>query len=473
MTYREALSYLHSFLNFEKISQFSYRRELNLKRMKAILSWFRNPQNQFRSVSIAGTKGKGSTAFFLERLLSSHGFRTGLYTSPHLSDFRERIRIGTEWIAKDDFSRLMSRIKRVVERRKKSIRRLGSITFFELSTTLAFLYFEEQKIDWAVLEVGMGGRLDATNVVKQSLSVITLIGMDHEEHLGHTLKLIAKEKAAIIKSSVPVICAEQKQEALKVIQTQAKKYGAPVYLLNRDFRATKIKLHPNGSKFNFQFRALNETVILRRSRRISARRFFAALRMTRVSSDDRTKTQFNQLELALPGSFQVRNASVALAAFESLADRFGFHLKSHEVYDALRRRDWWGRFEIIKRGGITYILDSAHNPESIRAASEHVRRFFKRKTIVTIFGISREKNARDLYAVLSQISDMMIITKAPQPRSQDPKTLVEQIEPRGIYSMSASLREALDLAQRISEKKTVILITGSLFLVGEARKLLA
>ena len=213
MNYTRALDYLFSFLNFEQ-TPFCYRREFNLKRMHLLLDWFGRPDQTFSSVLVAGTKGKGSTSNFLASVLTANGYRTGLYTSPHLMDPRERVRINGKAISKNDFANIIAEIRTVFRRRKKEIRQIGPVTFFEIFTLLAVLYFAKRKVVLGIFEVGMGGRLDATNALRPLVSIVTPISFDHEEHLGYTLAKIAREKAGVIKPHGRVVIAEQDRKSV-------------------------------------------------------------------------------------------------------------------------------------------------------------------------------------------------------------------------------------------------------------------
>ncbi len=249
MSYKLAISYIDSFTNYENKSNYSYRKSFNLNKVKDFFKTLNIPYNQLKVIHIAGTKGKGSTAHFCAYMLAASGLKVGLYTSPHLYDLRERISILTKRknkinrsnISKEDFSKIINSFKKKINKLKNN-----KPTYFELLTALALQYFHDKKCDIVVLETGMGGRLDATNVVKPLLSVITHIGYDHTDILGNTLAKIAKEKAGIIKPRTAVICAQQDLKVKKIIEDTAKKQEAPVFIYGRDFKARK-----NKSYFDF------------------------------------------------------------------------------------------------------------------------------------------------------------------------------------------------------------------------------
>ena len=251
MQYDAAINYLSSFLNFERIP-FQYKRQFNLKRMEYFLDWFDHPEYLFSSVLIAGTKRKGSTANFLSSILSANRYSVGLYTSPHLSNPRERIRINGRAISEGDFAKLMTKIHGVLERRKREIISYGPITFFEVFTLLSILYFAAEKVDLGIFEIGMGGRLDATNVLNPLVSVITPISFDHEEHLGRTLTAIAREKAAIIRKEGCIVSGIQPPEAKRVIQSRIRRQKAKGYSYGSLFLTARERLFIHASIFDFK-----------------------------------------------------------------------------------------------------------------------------------------------------------------------------------------------------------------------------
>ena len=440
MQYQIALRYLYSFLNFERIP-FRYQRELNLRRMACLLNWFGHPEKAFASVVIAGTKGKGSTANFLASILSAHGHATGLYTSPHLMDPCERIRVDGRMISKRDFVRLLSFVRPVIERKRKEIISYGEITFFELFTLIAILYFAEWKVAFGIFEVGMGGRLDATNILKPLVSVITSISFDHEEHLGHTLFKIAREKAAIIKNKGWVVSARQKLEVRRVIQAEITKRKAKGLFLGSSFRVFQEKLSVRESRFNFEF----------------------------------GQNTWKELQIKLPGRFQVENAGCALAAACVLEKRSRLTLSDSAIKKGLLKAFWPGRFEVLKRGRKTIVLDGAHNDASMKEVLQAVKAFFPRKKCIVIFGISREKNLVRVLEPLLTRTHIFIATKSDNPRAQEPKVILETLSELGFKRptlWAENLSGALRLARPLAVKESALLITGSLFLVGQAREIL-
>ena len=251
MSYSKAVRYLLSLVNYEKIP-FQYGRAFDLKRMELLLVWLRHPERQFGSILIAGTKGKGSAAQFTASILAAHGHRTGLYTSPHLIDVRERIRVNGRMISRPEFTRCVAQVRRVIKGHQKELASLGPPTFFEALTLIAMLYFMKRRVRFGVFEVGMGGRLDATNALHPLVSVIAPVSFDHEEHLGRTLAKIAGEKAAIIKPNGIVVVGEQTGEAKRVIHAKAKKEHAKTFFFGSSFKVRNVRSGLWGSRFDFE-----------------------------------------------------------------------------------------------------------------------------------------------------------------------------------------------------------------------------
>jgi dihydrofolate synthase/folylpolyglutamate synthase len=438
MRYQTALNYLHSFLNYERLP-FRYHYELNLARMRRLLSWFGHPDKSFHTILVAGTKGKGSTANFLASLLSSHGLSTGLYTSPHLSDPRERIQIDGRMISKPDFAQLVERVRPVIERHKKEIASNGMITYFEMMTLFAVLYFARQKARFGIFEIGMGGRFDATNALKPVISVITPISFDHEEHLGNTLSRIAAEKAAIIQAGCEVVSAAQETEAERIIQKQARETKTKTFFLGKAFRVKHKAMTEKGSCFDFEMGG----------------------------------KAYRNLKIKLPGQFQIENASCALAAGCLLQKRKVLSLSEDCIKRGLAKTFWPGRFEVIRRKKQIIVLDGAHNDDSMRELVKAVKTFFPVKKYTAIIGLSREKNLkRTLTSLIPQINTI-IATKSRNIRAQEPRILLETLKEmrfKGVSFWASNIYEALKLAGKLKTQGAVLLITGSLFLVAEARE---
>lgn len=432
--YKQAQIYLDSFINYEKKVFFPYRKVLKLERVRYIFQKLSVPYQDLKVIHIAGTKGKGSTAAFCADLLAASGFRVGLYTSPHFLDMRERIKIvtgnfqpGGSMISKKDFVRILEGIKPVLE----NLEQKNKPTFFEVYTFIAFKYFLEKKVDFAVLETGLGGRLDATNIVTPLVSIITRIGYDHTNKLGTTLGKIAYEKAGIIKKTAAVVCGAQRKTAMRVIANKCRETGSPLFLYNRDFSAENIKVNRTDTSFSFRF-------------------------FDRITGN---------LKISLKGRVQTENASLAIAALFLLKEKGLIHRINLKCIENTFLE---GRFEIVKNNPLM-ILDVAHNQSSFLVLKENLKRYFSSKKIILIFAASKDKNVR---AMLNEIEfSQLIITRFNTLRSFSPEEIKQKINKKKCF-IAENIEEALKIAGRIFDKKSLILISGSFFLVAEAKQLL-
>jgi len=442
MTYPETIQYLESFINYEKIPTYPYKESLKLERIRDFLVTIDNPQDALRCLHIAGTKGKGSTSAFVAYILREAGYRVGLYTSPHLSDFRERIRIltpntehrtsNTEFegmIDKEELIDLVERLKPKIEIYQRNSK-YGPLSFFEVYTGLALVYFKEKKVDFAVLETGLGGRLDATNVVDPLICAITPISYEHTQKLGNTLTEIAQEKSGIIKNQNSiVISAPQEEEAQTVIRQRCRTVGVRLYEVNKDIFYEKIK-----DSFNV-WGVFGE---------------------------------YPLLKIRLLGNHQLINATVAVGVIEALRF-FGIYIDIDSIREGLYNTVWPGRCEIIKERPLI-ILDGAQNVASVKVLKETVKENFSSIDIILVLGISKDKDIKGICKQLYDFSDIIILTKANNPRATKPEVLAQYFKDKEIY-LTDEVKAALDLAKKKASLEDLILITGSLFVVGEARQL--
>lgn len=436
--YKEAENYLNSFINYERRPFFPYKESLKLKRAYNLFEYLSIPYQQLRAIHIAGTKGKGSTAYFCSFLLAASGYEVGLYTSPHLFDFRERIAIVQSSKLKVQISLISKRdVVRIVEDFRLKLKKLrlspelGKISFFEIYTALAFKYFLEKKVDLAILETGLGGRLDATNVVKPFVSVITHIGYDHTDKLGKKLSDIAYEKSGIIKEKVPVVCSSQETSSLAVIKNKCRLKKSSLFLLGRDFMAFNIRLKKNYTLFDFEFK------------------------------DVRLKN----LKISLKGKYQVENAALALAACCLLRKKELIRQKLN-FRQGLRDLDISGRFEIVSRNPLI-VVDIAHNVSSIAALNDNLKTYFPSKKIILIFSCSQDKDAKNMLRKISY--SHLILTRFNNPRSFEPDEL-RKMSPRKEAYIADSIKEAFRKALELyTSDDWAIVISGSLFLVSEAK----
>lgn len=463
MTYPEVIKYLDSFINYEILSQYPYGQSLRLERIQELLNTLGNPQDSSKCIHIAGTKGKGSTCAFIAYILRQAGFKVGLYTSPHLSDFRERIRILNSKFeirkSRIEFEGVISceELADLVERLRPKIdefnsqSRYGPLSFFEVYTALAFKYFTEKRIDFAVLETGLGGRLDATNTVNSLIAGITSISYEHTGQLGKTLTDIAHEKAGIIKvskcqsvrvSKPVVISAPQEKEVMKVIRDRCKQEGAILYEISKDIVFEKAESSSSPQGFNI----------------------------------DGIFGRLTDLKIKLLGRHQIINATLAVAVVLALNKFYQVRLDLDAIKKGLYNTIWPGRFEILLRGP-SVVLDGAQNVASAWALRETIIDNFPDKRIILILGISQDKDIAGICRVLIPLSDEIILTQADNPRAADVDVIEKNIScqlPVVSCQISKTKRveEAVKLAKRKARPNDLILVTGSLFLVGEARDIL-
>ena len=396
--------------------------DLRLDRMRQTLALFNHPENQFPSLHIAGTNGKGSTAALLHNILQQAGYRTALYTSPHLESFTERIRIGHEEIAQTEVVSLADEIwQRTAEANVP-------LTFFEFITVMAFIYFARNRVDVAVVEVGLGGRLDATNVVSPLVSVITTIAKDHEAYLGPDELSIAREKGGIIKPRIPVICGKVSEPVTEVLQEVARLRESPAYFL--------------GTSFSF------------------------LLKNERLFDYIGIKQNLSGLALALRGRHQLANASLALAALELVNEHFP--VPQAALRYGLETVRWPGRLEVISERPLV-ILDGAHNPEGVRALADALIELRQGRKIKLLFATMADKEWQLMLEMLAKLADEMIFTRVSMERSADPELLAKNIPvpipSRVIQDSQTALAALLDRAQ----PDDILVVAGSLYLLGEVR----
>ncbi|MDD4980522.1 MAG: bifunctional folylpolyglutamate synthase/dihydrofolate synthase [Candidatus Omnitrophica bacterium] len=456
MTYPQTIQYLESFVDYEKISAYPYKESLRLERVKDFLTLIGNPQDSLKCIHIAGTKGKGSACAFIAYILRQAGYRVGLYTSPHLSDFRERIRIlecqsvkvskcqGTEdfegMISQEDLTLLTERLKPAIQNYNKRCE-YGPLSFFEVYTSLAFVYFKEKSVDFTVLETGLGGRLDATNVVNPLVAAITPISYEHTQKLGNTLKEIAAEKAGIIKvsrcqgvkvSRSVVISAPQEDEALGVIRNRCKTLGARLLEVGKDILVTAYSLPLTAYRF----------------------------KVKGISGE------YANLKIRLLGKHQLINAAVAVGVIEALRV-YNIDVGMDAIRGGLYNTLWPGRCEVISPDPLI-VLDGAQNIASTQALKKTVKENFQYKRLILVLGISSDKDIKGICSELYELADEIILTKADNPRASEPEVLAQYFPGKKIH-MTDGVKEAKALARRLSQKEDLILVCGSLFVVGDFR----
>ncbi len=413
MNYPDSVQFLYSLGNEIKTAK------LGLERIRAVLEALGRPQDRLRFVHVAGTNGKGSTCAMIESALRAAGRRTGLFTSPHLAEPTERIRIDGRPISADRFAEAFNRVH--------SANALDlHTTYFETVTAMALLVFAEERVEAVVLEVGLGGRLDATNVVSPEICVITPVDFDHEAFLGKSLEAIAGEKAGILKPGVPAVFARQRPEAARVLDQRAAELSIPV-ALTANWSVCDLELDARGSRF-----------------RLSGER---------------------DLRLACPlaGEHQVENAVTATVALARLG------IADSAIEDGIARTRWPGRLErVSERPEI--ILDGAHNPAGARALAAYIDRFYSHRRVRLIYGAMRDKAIDEISGILFPRAQQVIVTAPQQARALAPEALRDIVGHADLRT-APTLRDALALVQDASPQD-VIFVTGSLFLVAEARAIL-
>ncbi len=441
MNYTESLSYLLS-LGHETLAV-----KLGLETVRTLARACGDPQRMFPAIHIAGTNGKGSTAAMTESILRAAGYTVGLYTSPHLISITERIRVNGEEITQDSFARLASEVSGASENLVAEGALEAPPTFFEQMTMIAFLYFAERKIEIAVLEVGMGGRLDATNICEPVVTAITPIGYDHQKYLGETLTEIAGEKAGVIRAGVPVIVASQEEEAMQAIAACAEELLVRMISVEEEVRSTKL----------FKIEAVNEEKNI--------------LGIGRYKLHYQTNREAYNVRLGLRGRHQVNNALTAIHVAEQLIEE-GWHITNEAIEKGLQSVEWPGRLEMIQRTpeSAPILLDGAHNPGGIRALRDFLSEHFARIPITLIFGAMADKAIEEMIEIIFPMAQKIIVTRVKNPRAAEPKSIADMgvMMNREVNCIGES-GEALTEALQITPQNGVICVCGSLFLVGEIK----
>ena len=417
MNYPDSVHFLYALGNEIKTVK------LGLERIRAVLDALGRPQDRCRIVHVAGTNGKGSTCAMIEAALRAAGKRTGLFTSPHLAEPTERIRIGGRPSPSEEFTAAFNRVHKTVEELIES----GAIdmhtTYFETVTAMALLVFAERAVDEVVLEVGLGGRLDATNVVQPDLCVITPVDFDHEQYLGRSLEAIAGEKAGILKRGARAVFARQRPEAEAVLERRAAELGIAVSRTS-EFELTGVELDRRGSRFDFMGQ---------------------------------------RIDCPLAGEHQVENAAAAVLALRQLGVPAG------AIRDGIAQTRWPGRLELISASP-DVIVDGAHNPAGARALARYIERFYGGRRVRLIFGAMRDKAVEEIAGILFPLAWQVIVTAPRQARALAPEALREVADHPNLRA-AAHLEEAMGLVSDAGGEEAIF-ITGSLFLVAEARSLL-
>ena len=419
MNYQEAIRRLESLIDYERTPAAAQAaRVWNLDRIAYMLQAVGNPHLDTKFLHIAGTRGKGSTAAVTASVLTSAGYRTGLYTSPHLQCFRERIRIDGEMISEAELASLVEETQPIVEKMSRS--EIGAPSFFDVYTFLALMHFARKKVDFAILEPGLGGRLDATNVVTPIACAITRIGVDHTEELGNTLAQIAGEKAGIIKPGVPVVTSEQPDEAMEVLEGIC--------------RERECRLVPAPT-----------------------------VEITHADEFGQ-KLRVNELELECPllGAHQAENVGVAIGLIGPIR-QMGISIPREAIIEGVRAVCWPGRFQIVRRNPHV-ILDGAHDETGAKALVATMRSLFPGRRVIVVFGMVRGHDTEAVARVLAPLADKVYVTAADSPRAVDPSVIQKYVSGDIVVPVAEAVVKAINEAG----EEDVVLVTGSLYVVGEA-----
>ena len=450
MNYQEALAYLYSLSDFERSGHFTRNPEENLPRELRLLEALGNPQLSYTNTLIAGTKGKGSTAVFIERVLREAGLRTGLYTQPDLHTFRERMRVNGRLISEDEVAELVPVIRDaadVIQRRRE----FGPFITYEIATALALYYFHRQHVQHAVLEVGLGGRLDATNVTHPLVSVIASISYDHTQILGETLTEIATEKAGIIKPGGIVVTSARPPEALLAIAAVCQKQHAHVIRIGAaDGDPAQVEVEEGRlPALSYRYRLEERTE--------EHQRFT-------VLTPERTYTN---LEIPLAGQHQLENATLALAALEMLRNQ-GISWDEQTLREGLRNVRWPARIDVVEHNP-TIVVDGAHNADSMEKLLLALHDSFALHRLIVVLSLTRDKDLAGVARALANV-DIVILTRMMNPRAATIEHMQEAFAehaPRVTTYATQDSRAAMKLALDLAESSDLICATGSLYLAGE------
>lgn len=417
-TFTETIQYLYD-LQYSGI-------KLGLDNISTLLDFWNNPQGKWKAIHIAGTNGKGSTAAFIESVLRETGFRVGLYTSPHLLDFTERIRVNGKTIPWKTVVGYTNELRPVIE--------TVHPTFFEATSAIAFRYFAKEKVDIAVIETGLGGRLDATNVVNPLISVITPVSLDHTQYLGDTLEQIAREKAGIVKTGIPCVTNNEHPAVVQVLKEKCREVGAPFYLLDLNRSVQFLETTPRGSTFNFTLDGIG---------------------------------RLRKLSIPLPGTHQVSNAALAAASLLLLPE---ISISPETIHTGFARTRWRGRLETVGKEPLT-ILDVAHNPDGFRQVFHFLKRQMPQKKIWALVGLAKDKDVQTIAGILSTHAYKVGVIRNFSRRGLPVETLRKALVLHGAEPIEfESIEKGVCNFHRQMQSNDVLLIIGSHYLAEKFYK---
>lgn len=424
MNYTEALDWLFNIRRFGP--------ERSLGPTYHVLDLLGDPQEKFKTIHIGGTNGKGSTSAITASILQASGLKVGLYTSPHLEDFRERIKVNDQMISVEDLTRLLNKVKTQFDKMLEYPDPMP-LRFFDIVTAVCFMYFAEQGVDYGVIEVGLGGRLDATNILKPQVTVITNIGYEHVNILGPTLEDIGYEKGGIIKPDTPLVTAELKESVLDVFKARAQELGSTVINVNTKTSSEKLGVSPDGQKFNLTTR----------------------------------KGAYSNLVLPLFGAHQMTNAATAVTALETLNDP---QITQESIRRGMSQVFWPGRLEVISKNPLI-VLDCAKDAEATEAVRKTIQSDFQYEKMIAVVSMSSDKNIEGMIDNIAQVADHFIITKhSVTGRAAEPEVLIKEIMKAGkTYEVRLDQPKAFDRALELAVDGVMVLVIGSVFLAGDAR----
>lgn len=443
--YQAALDYIYSFVDYSLTKQLTYSPEkFNLDRMVKLLDLLDNPHRKYPVIHITGTKGKGSVSAFLSSILFQAGYRVGLYTSPHLLEYTERIQIDGKPIEKEEFLTILEEIKPKIDQ-------VAEITTFEITTALAMEVFARREVDIAVLEVGLGGRLDATNVVDPVASVITTVSYDHQAVLGDTLAAIAGEKAGIIKPGRPVIVSDQSSEAYKVIEARANELGSPLLYVGRDVFSVAVSHNLDGQRFRLW-------------------QPHQQMRMDEFLEHPETVAwRPDEYVTPLLGAHQIANAATAYLTVQAVRSA-GYVISDQAVEAGFLNVSWHCRFEVISRRPLI-ILDSAHNRDSAQKLRITLDDYLPGRKILLLFGASEDKDVRGILTDLLPRIDAVVATQTIHPRAMEVASIVKLVHQMGKPARAVlPFQSAFEEIIHSAGSNDVILVAGSIFLAAAARE---
>ena len=418
MNYKKSIDWLYSFEKFGI--------KLGLERISYICKKLGNPQDKYKIIHVGGTNGKGSVCRFLQSILTLNGYKVGVYLSPHLQRFSERFLIDGDEIPEDDIVVLIEKIKPIID---EMIKNKNIPTFFEIVTALAFQYFNDKKVDFAIIEVGLGGRFDATNIVKPVVSVITNVTFDHQDRLGKKIEEISFEKAGIIKKDIPLVTAAT-DKALEVIKKEVKEKKTNISVIEKS-SWEKTQGGPEWSEFLINGLLKNYNV----------------------------KTK-------MAGQFQGENIAIVLATIEILQMN-GVYITDESIIKGIEKTSIVGRMEIVGFEPIVF-LDGAHNIAAMQYLRNTLVNDFVYEKLIIVIGILADKNVLEMLDIITPISDIIVVTKSQNKRACDPLKLKDMIDKKEAV-IKDDIISAIDYAKKVASKRDLICITGSLFTVGEAK----